>query len=158
MIWIVSPGVMLASAGRTFLNQYGVAIGQRVGVYTANDSAYAAAFDLKQSGIDVPAIVDLRKSVDDKLLLKANSPAGVMLRLLYRTVIHFVEHLRVITLVSDSLEQKLAGAEARCYVPSRFEEGYGPSAPALERPPPDGAQIALSVHRGVTALAEVVTV
>lgn len=65
------PGVMLASAGRTFLNQYGVAVGRRVGIYTANDSAYAVAFDLKQAGVDVPAIVDLRKAVDDALLLKA---------------------------------------------------------------------------------------
>ena len=65
------PGVMLASAGRTFLNQYGVAVGRRVGVYTANDSAYAVAFELKAAGVDVPAMVDLRKSVDEALLLKA---------------------------------------------------------------------------------------
>ncbi len=65
------PGVMLASAGRTFLNQYGVAVGRRVGVYTANDSAYAVAFELKAAGVDVPALVDLRSTVDEALLLKA---------------------------------------------------------------------------------------
>jgi sarcosine oxidase, subunit alpha len=65
------PGVMLASAGRAYLNQYGVAVGRRVGVYTANDSAYAVAFELKAAGIDVPALVDMRKSVDEALLLKA---------------------------------------------------------------------------------------
>ena len=54
------PGVMLASAARIFLNQYGVAIGRKVGVYTSNDSAYAAAIDLKRAGIDVPVIVDTR--------------------------------------------------------------------------------------------------
>ncbi len=51
---------MLASAARMFLNQYGVAVGRKVGVYTANDSAYAAAIDLKRAGIDVPVIVDTR--------------------------------------------------------------------------------------------------
>ena len=54
------PGIMLASAGRAYLNQYGVAVGRTVGVYTANDSAYYAAIDLKKAGVDVAAIVDLR--------------------------------------------------------------------------------------------------
>jgi sarcosine oxidase, subunit alpha len=54
------PGIMLASAGRTFLNHHGAAAGRKVGIYTANDSAYRAAVDLKRAGIDVPAIVDLR--------------------------------------------------------------------------------------------------
>ncbi|MGL4490568.1 MAG: 2Fe-2S iron-sulfur cluster-binding protein, partial [Rhizobiaceae bacterium] len=65
------PGVMLASAGRAYLNQYGVTVGRRVGVYTANDSAYAVAFELKAAGVDIPALVDMRKSVDEALLLKA---------------------------------------------------------------------------------------
>ncbi len=54
------PGVMLASAGRTYLNHYGVAVGRNVGVYTANDSAYYAAIDLKKAGVNIAAIVDLR--------------------------------------------------------------------------------------------------
>ncbi len=54
------PGIMLAGAARTFLNQYGVAVGRSVGVYTANDPAYAAAIDLKKAGVNVAAIVDLR--------------------------------------------------------------------------------------------------
>src|SRR5690606_30751076 len=51
------PGIMLASAGRTFLNHYGVAVGRKVGIYTSNDSAYGAAIDLKKAGVDVVAIV-----------------------------------------------------------------------------------------------------
>jgi sarcosine oxidase subunit alpha len=54
------PGVMLASAARTYLNHYGVAVGRNVGVYTANDSAYAAAIDLKKAGVNIAAIVDIR--------------------------------------------------------------------------------------------------
>ena len=37
------PGIMLASAAREYLNHYGVAVGAKVGVYTAHDSAYEAA-------------------------------------------------------------------------------------------------------------------
>jgi sarcosine oxidase subunit alpha len=54
------PGIMLASAARAYLNHYGVAVGRNIGVYAANDSAYAAAIDLKKAGIDIAAIVDLR--------------------------------------------------------------------------------------------------
>ncbi|MGQ2908910.1 MAG: sarcosine oxidase subunit alpha [Aliihoeflea sp.] len=54
------PGIMLASAARTFLNHYGVAVGKNVGVYTATDSAYAAAIDLKKAGVSIAAIVDIR--------------------------------------------------------------------------------------------------
>ena len=54
------PGVMLAGAARSYLNHFGVAVGKRVGVYTANDSGYYAALDLKRAGQKIQAIVDLR--------------------------------------------------------------------------------------------------
>ncbi|MFT4182561.1 MAG: sarcosine oxidase subunit alpha, partial [Rhizobium sp.] len=54
------PGIMLASAARTYLNHYGVAVGAKIGVYTAHDSAYEAAFDLKRAGVSIAVIVDSR--------------------------------------------------------------------------------------------------
>ncbi|WP_299869987.1 sarcosine oxidase subunit alpha [uncultured Hoeflea sp.] len=62
------PGIMLASAARTFLNHFGVAVGAKVGVYTACDSAWNAAFDLKRAGVSVPAIVDVRPDPDPALV------------------------------------------------------------------------------------------
>jgi sarcosine oxidase subunit alpha len=62
------PGVMLASAARTYLNHYGVAVGRNVGIYTANDSAYAAALDLKKAGVGIAAIVDLRDNPAGELV------------------------------------------------------------------------------------------
>ena len=56
------PGVMLASAARTYLNRYAVRPGNRAMVVTNNDSAYAAAIDLARAGVTVEAIVDLRAS------------------------------------------------------------------------------------------------
>ncbi len=67
------PGVMLASAARTFLNHYGVVVGKQVGVYTANDSAYAAAIDLKKAGVGVAAIVDLRDNPAGPLVDEARA-------------------------------------------------------------------------------------
>jgi sarcosine oxidase, subunit alpha len=41
------PGIMLAGAARTYVNRYGVLPGKKVVVFTACDSAYRAALDLK---------------------------------------------------------------------------------------------------------------
>jgi sarcosine oxidase, subunit alpha len=54
------PGVMLASAVRSYLNRYAVAAGSRVVVATTNDSAYDTAADLLAAGVDVAALVDAR--------------------------------------------------------------------------------------------------
>jgi len=67
------PGIMLASAARMYLNQYGVAVGQKVGVYTAHDSAYEAAFDLKRAGVEIAAIVDSRQTPGAAVLTEARS-------------------------------------------------------------------------------------
>jgi len=67
------PGIMLASAARTYLNHYGVAVGRNVGIYTANDSAYAAALDLKKAGVNVAAIVDLRDNPSGELVDQARA-------------------------------------------------------------------------------------
>ncbi|MCK8779030.1 sarcosine oxidase subunit alpha [Rhizobium sp. NTR19] len=67
------PGIMLASAARTFLNHHGVAVGRRVGVYTAHDSAYEAAFDLKRAGVSIVAIVDCRERPGDAVLAQARA-------------------------------------------------------------------------------------
>ncbi|WP_337180913.1 sarcosine oxidase subunit alpha [Shinella sp.] len=65
------PGIMLASAARTYLNHFGVAVGRKVGVYTASDSAYEAAFDLKRAGVTVAAIVDVREKPGEAVLTEA---------------------------------------------------------------------------------------
>jgi sarcosine oxidase subunit alpha len=56
------PGIMLASAARTYLNRYGVLAGSRVVVFTTNDSAYAAAIDLADAGA-VVTVVDARTEI-----------------------------------------------------------------------------------------------
>ncbi|AOF90284.1 sarcosine oxidase subunit alpha [Sinorhizobium sp. RAC02] len=65
------PGIMLASAARTYLNHFGVAVGRKIGVYTASDSAYEAAFDLKRAGVTIAAIVDNREKPGDAVLTEA---------------------------------------------------------------------------------------
>ncbi|WP_030611760.1 sarcosine oxidase subunit alpha family protein [Streptomyces sclerotialus] len=59
------PGVMLASAVRTYVNRYAVAPGARVVVATTNDSAYETAADLYAAGVEVAAVVDTRTELTD---------------------------------------------------------------------------------------------
>jgi sarcosine oxidase subunit alpha len=54
------PGIMLAASARTYLHRYGVLCGRRAVVFTTNDSAYAAAVDLSDAGVEVAAVVDAR--------------------------------------------------------------------------------------------------
>ncbi|WP_102160760.1 sarcosine oxidase subunit alpha family protein [Zhihengliuella halotolerans] len=54
------PGVMLASAARTYLNRYAVVAGRDIVVATTNDSAYELVADLYDAGISVTAVVDSR--------------------------------------------------------------------------------------------------
>ncbi|MCW2940916.1 MAG: ferredoxin [Actinomycetia bacterium] len=56
------PGIMLASAARTYLHRYAVLAGREVVVFTTNDSAYAAATDLADAGAEV-TVVDARPEI-----------------------------------------------------------------------------------------------
>jgi len=61
------PGVMMAGAGRTYLNRYGVSVGRKVAVFTNGGSGYQAARDLAAQGIDVAAVIDGRPAGGDSL-------------------------------------------------------------------------------------------
>ncbi|GAA0313074.1 FAD-dependent oxidoreductase [Kineococcus aurantiacus] len=60
------PGTMLAGAARTYLHRYGVLAGTRAVVFTTNDSAYAAAVDLADAGVEVAAVVEVRPTVPSR--------------------------------------------------------------------------------------------
>jgi heterotetrameric sarcosine oxidase alpha subunit len=65
------PGVMLASAARTYINRFAVAPGRRAVVFTNNSDAYRSAFDAASAGIEVAAIVDARPTPSDAALAMA---------------------------------------------------------------------------------------
>ncbi|HCF24816.1 MULTISPECIES: 2Fe-2S iron-sulfur cluster-binding protein [unclassified Novosphingobium] len=65
------PGVMLASAARTYLNRFGVAVGRNVALMATHDSGWRDAFALARAGVRIAAIVDLRETVDAVLLAEA---------------------------------------------------------------------------------------
>ena len=72
------PGVMLASALRSYLNRYGVLCGKRVVLCTGNDSVYVTARELAAAGAQV-TVLDLRSNLPESLLAQAKA-AGVSVR------------------------------------------------------------------------------
>ncbi|SMX30749.1 sarcosine oxidase subunit alpha family protein [Octadecabacter ascidiaceicola] len=56
------PGVMLASAVRDYVVNFGASVGDRTVVVTNNDDAYRTAIAMVNAGLDVPAIIDARAS------------------------------------------------------------------------------------------------
>ncbi|MFK7938089.1 MAG: sarcosine oxidase subunit alpha family protein [Roseovarius sp.] len=71
------PGVMLASAVRDYVVNFGVSAGDRTVVVTNNDDAYRTAFTLKDQGLDVPAIIDARVLPTDSALMAEAKARGL---------------------------------------------------------------------------------
>jgi sarcosine oxidase subunit alpha len=71
------PGVMLASALRDYVVNYGVSVGDRTVVVTNNDNAYLTAISLKHAGLDVPVILDARVLPDDRGLVAQAKALGI---------------------------------------------------------------------------------
>jgi len=54
------PGIMMASAVRTYLNRFAVTTGQKISIYTNNDDGWQTAKDLTDKGVNVVAVIDSR--------------------------------------------------------------------------------------------------
>ncbi len=102
------PGVMLAGAAQTYLDRYGVKVGNRPAIVTAHDSAWETAFDLAEAGARPAVIVDLRPAVDPALTDRAHA-FGIE-TLLGRTVTGTSGRLRVNALRVNRIEDGKAGA------------------------------------------------
>ncbi|WP_306047437.1 sarcosine oxidase subunit alpha family protein [Nioella sp. MMSF_3534] len=54
------PGIMMASAVRSYLHRYGVAAGRKVTLFTTNDDAHRTALDLMANGVEIAGVIDSR--------------------------------------------------------------------------------------------------
>lgn len=63
-----TPGVMLASAARTWLFRYGVSVGREVALMASHDSGWRDAIAMAKAGVSIVAIIDVRDTVDQALL------------------------------------------------------------------------------------------
>jgi sarcosine oxidase, subunit alpha len=91
------PGVMLASAARSYLNRYGVRVGSQLVVVAASDAAYGAALELKAAGASIGAIADVRTGeMAAGSVAAMNAARGAGIRIIERaTVLGTSGRLRV---------------------------------------------------------------
>ena len=54
------PGIMMAGSLRAYANRWGVAVGDRVAIFTNNEDGLRTATDLRAKGVDVIAVIDAR--------------------------------------------------------------------------------------------------
>lgn len=63
------PGIVMSSAAERMINLYGVRPGKTAVVLAGNDHALNTAVMLKQHGVDVKAVIDMRSEGGDKIIL-----------------------------------------------------------------------------------------
>jgi heterotetrameric sarcosine oxidase alpha subunit len=73
------PGVMLASAARTYAYRYGVAVGRAVAVFTTHDEGWRTVDQLSSQGIPVAAVIDSRPQVGEELSARVPHGCRVLL-------------------------------------------------------------------------------
>ncbi len=57
------PGIMLASAMRSYANRFAVTPDRRVAIFTNNDDGHRTAADLHAKGVKIAAVVDVRPDI-----------------------------------------------------------------------------------------------
>lgn len=57
------PGIMLASAMRTYVNRFAASPGQRTAIFTSSDDGWRTAGNLRHAGVTVEAVIDSRSQV-----------------------------------------------------------------------------------------------
>jgi methylglutamate dehydrogenase subunit C len=67
------PGVMLASAMRTYVNRFATRPGRNVAMFTTTDDGWRTACDLRNAGLSVECVVDARSTVSADVLALAGS-------------------------------------------------------------------------------------
>jgi heterotetrameric sarcosine oxidase alpha subunit len=95
------PGVMQASAIRTYLNRFAAAPGKNVSIFTTTDNGWRTAADLVRAGVRVAAVVDPRSHVNTSLVATAES-AGARIFLNSEVVgVHGGARMRCIEISTD---------------------------------------------------------
>ncbi|ADZ91658.1 2Fe-2S iron-sulfur cluster-binding protein [Marinomonas mediterranea] len=75
------PGVVMSSAAMRLINQYAVKPAEKAIILTGNDDGYLCALELKQYGVEVPLIVDMRADGAESSLAQAVEANGINIML-----------------------------------------------------------------------------
>ena len=103
------PGVMLASAVRDFIVDYGVAPGQRIVVVTNNDDAYRTALIAQDAGLDV-TVLEARDRADGDLPQAARAQNITVLTGTAIAKVNGSRHVDSVTICGQNGSGKPAGS------------------------------------------------
>ena len=70
------PGIILSSSIKKYIDFYGVKCGQKISLFTNNDSAYETAISLNNRGVSVNSVVDIRDKTNS-LIVKQVEKLGI---------------------------------------------------------------------------------
>ena len=65
------PGIILSSSVKKYIDYYGVKCGQKISLFTNNDSAYETAISLIKSGVTLNSVVDIRNKSNSSIVKEA---------------------------------------------------------------------------------------
>jgi len=65
------PGIILASSIKKYVDYFGVKCGQKISLFTNNDSAYETALSLNKSGVIINSVIDIRDKSDSAIVKQA---------------------------------------------------------------------------------------
>ncbi len=67
------PGIILSSSIKKYIDYFGVKCGQKISLFTNNDSAYETAISLNHSGVTVNSIIDIRNKSNSSIVKSAEN-------------------------------------------------------------------------------------
>lgn len=111
------PGVMLASAIRTYINRFSVLPGRKIVLMTNNDSAYLTAIDAKEAGAEV-TVIDIRPETQGQLIDQAKEKGINIVNNRTVTAVQFaansIKGITTMTLTADGRDVSGSTAKMEC--------------------------------------------
>jgi len=65
------PGIILSSSIKKYIDYFGVKCGQKISLFTNNDTAYETAISLSNSGVTVNSVIDIRDKSNSSIVKEA---------------------------------------------------------------------------------------
>jgi len=65
------PGIILSSSIKKYIDYYGVKCGQKISLFTNNDTAYETAISLSKSGVTINSVIDIRDKSNSSIVKEA---------------------------------------------------------------------------------------
>ena len=101
------PGILLSSSIKKYIDYYGVKCGNKISIFTSNDSAYETVLSLYKNGVKVNSIIDIRDK-SESLIVKKVQDIGIKIYWKH-TVVNTKGYKRINSIELMKLNEKGTG-------------------------------------------------